>query len=657
MALQRGVREADTPAGPEGSDPRAGGDVRSSRVHTAWAILRRGAGLWIPVTALLLLSLPAFASEEIAESVPEGIEFLEPLPEHASRVSDPVRATLGHAWRTGDADLLARVERSQVAGARLGLRDLEPHARLALHQPGATDLARAEAAVSLAPGWPAGHFALARAQLADLSPLGAARSLADGVRATRHHVGARLWAGPALFSVLAATFVLSGIAFLVLATASAGGGLVRALGSLPGDLPAPSRLALIGCVLLAPLALGEGLLGLGFALLALGLVAPGWGRRAAVALAGGLVLIGMFPLLDAAARSLVLGRADPVALAAVDTQRGLADLATYSRLAAADASRPAGRAGGLGPDLLVREALGLRAHREGRHDEALVLMEPLLRAKDPRQLTHAANVKLAAREPEAAIALYEAASRSSDSPVIRVNLSQAYGSVVRLDQQDLALAEAQALGADDVRDRAEVLSRAPAATTFDLPADWTAVAARLDARAEPDTAEGLAAALRERLAPGLLGKAAPEAGAGWLAAIAAGLALAFLLGRLGHGLESDFYGGMAELLVAGGGEGARRADRLARLRARQARSERLRLGLSWVVPGAAGLLGRHALLGLLATTFAGAAVAMLGFARGPLDDGGALGPGVGLLAATGAALATALYLSTTAIAVWLRERS
>src|SRR5690606_2949577 len=78
--------------------------------------------------------------------------------------------------------------------------------------------------------------------------------------------------------------------------------------------------------------------------------------------------------------------------------------------------------------------------------------------EDPALLNNAAAVKLALADPEAAIDLYRRALEVRPSALVWFNLSQAHGAAIDVEQHDRALAAAQAMDPEVVRDLTERLA-------------------------------------------------------------------------------------------------------------------------------------------------------------------------------------------------------
>ena len=95
---------------------------------------------------------------------------------------------------------------------------------------------------------------------------------------------------------------------------------------------------------------------------------------------------------------------------------------------------------------------------------------------------------------------------------------------------------------------------------------------------------------------------------------------------------------------------------LAELREREIRMERLALLLGVLVPGAAGVLRRRPLLGLLAAILFAGVVSIWLHRHGVVPDPLAVGAGAFIGATFGVLLLLTLYVLTTGLAIILRER-
>jgi tetratricopeptide (TPR) repeat protein len=564
------------------------------------------------------------------------------------------RPHLLEAWSRPDLPLAERVEATHSAALELGIRSVEPAARALLANlpaggPERVEVARA--AARLAPDLPAAHFALASALAAEWELVAATRAAAASVLAFGRSLDAGLWLQAAGFRALGVALVAGAALYLLLAALFEARAAAHDLGDrLSRQTPDFSRAALLGVVLLAPAAVGEGLLGLCLGCL---VVALAWRARgfAAEAVAAALLVAGLHPALLAAGRALAAFHADPVAVAAHTAEHGLAwpmHLARLSRQAAADP--------------LAARALALGVKRTGNLAEAAARYEALLATEpgDPELLNNAANVRLALGDVDGAIALYEEAVRIAPASAVGwFNLSQAWGAALNVVELDAALARAQALDHPLVEDLSEIQGRA-IHFVADLPVPNAVLHRRLLAAGD---AAAVAADLRRPLAPGPLGSSPLAAGAATAAAVGLGLGLrgrfrvSRACERCGARVCPRCDGAAPRGLCAACDhvahapettDPALRAARVAALARRRERAERIWLALGIAVPGVAGLrLGwrAHALASCVAAAAALASwLGRHGPAPDPLAAGGA-GPGLALAAAALFALAYAALLA------------
>jgi hypothetical protein len=248
--------------------------------------------------------------------------------------------------------------------------------------------------------------------------------------------------------------------------------------------------------------------------------------------------------------------------------------------------------------------------------------------------------------------LYEEAARDSDSAVVRFDLAQALGRAIRLDEQELALAEAQSIDRDVLVELNHRYNGQDGALVAYLPLTADAVKERLgDHAATPY----LASALRRPLAPGRLGASRADAVVALGLALAAGLLLGAALRRIA-GPDEDLYAGIARLLQARGGDSMARMAQIEELRARQARIERLSTLAAWLVPGAAGLTGGRPLLGFLGVAWFASGASLWAHRHGAVADPLALGALPAALVAVGLVLLGAAYLLVLGLAFALREK-
>jgi tetratricopeptide (TPR) repeat protein len=550
-----------------------------------------------------------------------------------------VRAAIDRAWRLPAASLEERVARTQRAGMMLGLTELDGPARaLIFLQRDGDPLERARLAASLAPSLPAAHAALARARLEARDLPGAWRALRAALGAAPRHLEARAWLGAT--GALAAT--TAGLAFALLfallGAAAALPSLSHGLGATRLKLGGPAALAALGAAVLA-LAVAEGPAGAALGLAGLAIASGSAAKRAGVAVAVAIGLVALHVGLERISAGRLLLVADPVATAIHRVEVGLptpVEVGVALRAATSDGE--------------AVSAVALHAKRSGDLDAAAQYFARVLgQHPEAADYVNAANVALQRNDVKRAIALYQEATRRAPSAIGYYNLSQAYGRAIRLDDQDRALASAQALDASAVEHLAAASGIGDQAYVGDAALPAGAVAARVDAGG---ATRQLAAVARERLAPGWLGDS-PKLGA-LLALAVLGLAAAGGIALERASGPRDFYADLARTLRAGAVDSAQRVAQLTRLRARRARTERLLSVLALLVPGAAGFRFGRPLAAFVASAACAVALAIVTALRAAPPDPLAVGELPGLLAQLALALCGALYLLATAAAFALR---
>jgi tetratricopeptide (TPR) repeat protein len=554
------------------------------------------------------------------------------------------------AWFAAADGLEDRVERTLAAALEVGRPNLEGTARaLLLDASLGTPLERAEAAVRLAPDLPAARSALGAALWSEKrDPVGALGQVWQAIRASDRHLEASLWLRATFFHALVTACLIGGLLFLFVAGGNVAATLARVLGELLGSMPLVSRAALVAGLLLIPAVLGEGLFGVALAFAALGLWRASSWQRVAVGIALVVSVAGLHPLADRAAEELVALGSDPVAEAVFAVEHGQPSRTDIDRLERAAAGDP-----------LVGRALALHARRRGDLKDADRRFTALIHQSDtpsPRLLNNAANVRLALDRTEEAIELYEAAAHRSRLVAVLFNLSQAYGRAIRLDHQDLALEEAQFIDPAAIGVLSDLYASSSRALVADLPVETAAIRVRLG---DPAAARQAASALRRRFAPGWLGASPIHSAVGVALALLASLGGTLALRRTAEaGDGGDLYAGMARLLT--GREAADpflRMVRLAELRERQARIEKIRFLFSLIVPGAAGILSRHPILGLLGSMLFGLCLASWWARDGVVADPLAVGASASLLFGAFAVALALAYVAVIAVTVAMRERS
>jgi tetratricopeptide (TPR) repeat protein len=554
---------------------------------------------------------------------------------------DPIRAAIWRAWSHPSADLGERARRTQRSGLAHGLGNLVGPANALLLEPSfGTALERAELATEIAPDLPASHAALAAARFRGWKPGSAWQAFLDSLDAAERHLEGRLWLEATGSDVLFGTLLCGALGFLALAAAAAFPRFARDFRSLR-ELPGPSAGALAASIVLLPAALGEGLVGIGLGLFAFALVNGSWWRRACTIGAAAMLVLAIHPALELRAERHAALAMDEIAVAAWSTEQGTPTASELARVVRhADSDPLAGR------------ALALRLARQGELVRAEERFTQLVGDAAPHDLTaNLAAVHLQRGDLDAAIALYEEAAARSQSAVVRFNLAQAFGRAIRLDEQDLALSEAQAIDPDILADLNHRYNGQDGAIVAYLPLEAEAVLGRIDGGPATPT---LAAAYRRPLAPGRLGRSSRDATLALGLAALLGLGLGALLARLA-GPDEDLYAGIARLLQTRGGDSMARMAQIEELRARQTRLERIATVAALFVPGAAGMVARRPLLAAAGVGLFACAASLFVYREGAVADPLALGALPAALVGVGLVGLALLYLLVLALAFALRE--
>ncbi len=568
--------------------------------------------LWAgtPLGAWAEVQVEPDPAEVSPEPSPRGVESLL-----ADRKMDPARdhlmPDLSAAWAIPAAELADRAKRLRDAAAPLGLTNLEGPAQAILLDENAGGLLdRARVSTRLAPELPAARAALARALLAEGQPGRAWTQLKLATEGIPDHLESRSWLGMVLWNLAWLTAFFAGAGIIFMALLEALPRLTRHLGVWFEEMPVPARLATFGTLLFLPAALGEGVLGVLLAALALAAAAGRGARHVALAIAAVLILIGLHPLMEKAAASRVALANGEAEVVAQQVERGLSSPVARERV-----WRNADR------DPLAARALAMEARRRGLLAEADALYERLLVAESEAApsdrenaatlASNAAGAKIALDlRPETVELLERAVEANPDDAALHFNLSQAYGAVVKIEDQNSSLKRAQAIDADRVAFLTQSFGPGQMA---DRP--WVATG---ESAAKPRlSASAAAAALRKRIAPGRLGDGIGEASSGFVASLVAGLLLGWLFARVGTG-EGDLRTRIKKLVENRSGDSADRIQRLSELRARESAVAKLERVGQVLLPGFAGLRADRPLLGALTIALAALGVCLVLFGAGPV---------------------------------------
>ncbi len=210
---------------------------------------------------------------------------------------------------------------------------------------------------------------------------------------------------------------------------------------LSSGMPAFARFALLACVLLLPLWLGEGLAGVTLGLFGVAFLYGQPRERSVLVMAAIVLVVALHPLAQWASIAATVVDLDPVSRSALAVTKGTASRADVDRLEAA-----------FGDDVIAAHAIAYRARRFAMDVQAEKRLDALAQRfpTDPVVLANRGNIDMRAGRTEAAIGHYERAAAQVDSPILLFDLSQAYASVLRMDESEATLVRAQRIGDREV---------------------------------------------------------------------------------------------------------------------------------------------------------------------------------------------------------------
>ena len=589
-------------------------------------------------------------------TAPAPLAQLQTAAAEAAPQVAPVPPTqVDQVWLTPGLGILERVRRTRAVARELGVGGFDAAARALLADDDAgAPLLRAQSAVDLAPTLPLAWAALAKARWRQESDApGAARALFSGLSRLDRHLEASLWWRATALHGLALALFFGSIAYLAVVSLLVTRRVAHDLGDriVPGA-PEFARVLLLGALVLLPAALGEGLAGVGLGLFGVAF-ACGRGRAKLAHMAAAAVLwLALQPVLGQAGAAMAGLGADPVVAAAWAVETEAASAGELARLARAADHDP-----------IAERALAARARRMGNLTEADERYARLLAegAADAVVENNAANVRLALGDIAGATVLYEHALGRETSAALLFNLSHAQGAAIRPDLQETTLIRAQAIDAEMVGELTDLQGGASLGVV-DLPIPVRLLRERL---VSSGAGEGVAADLRAELAPGRLGQGPLHL------PIALG-ALAILAGLFAGRREPTHWCpscGARRCPRCDGSTGERslceactrllkrpettdpslRAERIAELRSREKWRERGARVMGALVPGAAGLLARRPLCGLLGAILLCGAMIAAGVGRDVVPDPLAVGATGPLVFSIAAAL---LFLTHAGVSMW-----
>ena len=323
------------------------------------------------------------------------------------------------------------------------LQQVEAPARALVLDAGSdASLARLMRASELSPELPLVHFALAQ-ELSRVGEHGAAfQAGLRGLLALPDHVEGRFWWMGSLGILLAMMMIVSGLLFLFLVGLAFFRSAAHDLGDLfSAQMPGFARVALLSAFLLIPLALGEGLLGLGCGFFVIGVVYGRSIHRTTLALAVLLLTTGTFVVTNWAGQAADALEADPVASSALALVRGRATSAQWELLEYAADSRQ---------DTLALRSLAVHAGRRGDETRLRHYLGELLglEKNDPMALVLLGNLAFRSGDSEEAVRLYNQATFRGHSFELFFNLAQAHAKTFQIQQFEKAMGQAQAIDAE-----------------------------------------------------------------------------------------------------------------------------------------------------------------------------------------------------------------
>ncbi len=576
-------------------------------------------------------------------------------------VAEPVyvsREQVLNSWQNASPSPRARAIAVRRVRLELGLGDLSAPA-VALLRSAADEEPEihAQLARELAPGLPAIQMANAAA-FWQIGESGASfRSVLDAVVAAATHLEVQLWLIENVSLLLVMVVLGTSLAFMLLAALMVFPHAAHDLGDLlSGQTPAFARSAALAALVLVPLALGEGIVGLALAVFTVAFAYGKSGQRNALAMAAALLVIGLHPLARLASVTTVLLDQDPVARSVLAVGNGIATQADIERLREASVE-----------DLLAAHALAYHARRFGLEDEARARLDDIGTnfAAEPVMLVNRGNIELRGGRTEEAIGYYERAAALIDSPILLFDLSQAYATAFQMELYEVTLSQAQSLGDDEV---SALLSLDGAKVVADLGLPFGRLQDRLITLALSQEPHATVARV---LAPGHLGDR-------WfITASAFALVVLFCLlfadrfdhssvcTRCGHRIctrceETVWSEDVCEdchhlFRNSGATDPSLRRARLQTLSKREVKLDRIWLAAALLVPGAAGFASKRPDLAMFGLLLFGWTSVWIAWPRGVFADPLLLGSAAWLCLAIPGALSMLAYIGVVTVSLIARS--
>ena len=471
---------------------------------------------------------------------------------------------------------------------------------------------------------------------------------------------AQLWLLENISFVLLVVVLAAPLGFILLAAFQVYSHAAHDLGDIfSNHMPTFARYALLAGILLVPLVLGEGLLGVALGLFVLAFVYGGSGQRNALVMAAVLLVIGLHPLAQISSIAANLIDSDPVAGSVLQVLDGTETSADLERLEAAAPN-----------DLAAIHALAYRDRRFGLVESSRARYEEIIDrvSNDVVALANLGNIAQRRGETDTAIDYYERAAAQENDATLLFSLSQAYASAFRMEEYEATLVRAQK--ADD-QAVAALSSLDDAALVADLrfPVSHL-IRDRLISLALSQKADLGPIAM---LAPGRLGEAWYLTGGAFALIVLSSLlfanswAHASLCTRCGHRIcerceETVWSEEICEdchhlFQYPEATDPSLRMARLQALSEREVKFDRVWLALSVMIPGMAGFASRRADLAMFGLLLFAWIVTWASWPTGVFEDPLLMGSAAILCFAIPGALAVLAYISVVALSLIVRKNS
>ena len=364
------------------------------------------------------------------------------LSEQGPAVAKPIevaREQVAFAWSEAPEAAYARAAAVRRVRLELGLGDLVAPARVILSQATHEDLDIYTAfAEDLAPNTPSIHIAHVRALLSDGDVGGAIRGVGHLFMSVAFGLSSQLWLIENLTFTLMIVMLAAALGFISLSALQVYRHAAHDLGDLLGGRRTPvfAGIAGLACLLLAPLVVGEGVIGLALALFILAFAYAKSAQRNVLVMAAIMLLIALYPMARLVSIATSLVDQDPVGDSVMSVVAGTETLADVERLESVAETDP-----------VASHALAYRARRYGREEFSRTQLEALgdRHPSDGFVLAALGNIKMRRGETDQAIGFYERAAPQLDSATLLFDLSQAYARAFRMEEYEQTIERAQSI--------------------------------------------------------------------------------------------------------------------------------------------------------------------------------------------------------------------